>query len=104
MPLSTSQWLGYGDGRSHAHDVTVINQLSYFANIVLSSFYFDINKDRLYADREDGLERRRVLTVLDQVCSAYTSTRAVLTNSICILVLGCDNYDASPCASIASPR
>lgn len=47
----------------------MINQLSYFANIVLSSFYFDINKDRLYAAQELGLERRRVLTVLDQVLS-----------------------------------
>ena len=45
----------------------VINELSYFANITLSSFYFDINKDCLYAERENGIERRRVLTVLDQV-------------------------------------
>ncbi len=53
--------------KGSADGVAVINQLSYFANIVLSSFYFDINKDRLYAAHEQGLERRRVLTVLDQV-------------------------------------
>ncbi|KAI0747007.1 isoleucyl-tRNA synthetase [Daedaleopsis nitida] len=54
----------------------VINELSYFANITLSSFYFDINKDCLYADREDGIERRRVLTVLDQVLTTMTKVLA----------------------------
>lgn len=59
----------------------MINQLSYFANIVLSSFYFDMNKDCLYAEQESGLARRRVLTVLDQVrlqlLSSTTSTHPV---------------------------
>ncbi|KAI0702048.1 isoleucyl-tRNA synthetase [Cerioporus squamosus] len=54
----------------------VINELSYFANITLSSFYFDMNKDCLYADRVDGLERRRVLTVLDQVLTTMTRVLA----------------------------
>ncbi|KAI0711391.1 isoleucyl-tRNA synthetase [Earliella scabrosa] len=54
----------------------VINELSYFANITLSSFYFDINKDCLYADRADGIERRRVLTVLDQVLTTMTNVLA----------------------------
>ncbi|KAI0371272.1 isoleucyl-tRNA synthetase [Pilatotrama ljubarskyi] len=54
----------------------VINELSYFANITLSSFYFDINKDCLYAERELGLERRRVLAVLDQVLKTMTSVLA----------------------------
>ncbi|KAL1943823.1 hypothetical protein VTO73DRAFT_3641 [Trametes versicolor] len=54
----------------------VITQLSYFANVVLSSFYFDINKDRLYAAHEQGLERRRVLTVLDQVLTTMTKVLA----------------------------
>ncbi|TBU31403.1 isoleucyl-tRNA synthetase [Dichomitus squalens] len=54
----------------------VINELSYFANITLSSFYFDVNKDCLYADREDGIERRRVLTVLDQVLTTMTRVLA----------------------------
>ena len=54
----------------------VIGELSYFANITLSSFYFDMNKDCLYADREDGIERRRVLTVLDQVLTTMTRVLA----------------------------
>lgn len=54
----------------------VINELSYFANITLSSFYFDMNKDCLYADRVDGIERRRVLTVLDQVLETMTKVMA----------------------------
>ncbi|KAI0336726.1 isoleucyl-tRNA synthetase [Cubamyces sp. BRFM 1775] len=54
----------------------VINELSYFANITLSSFYFDINKDCLYAEREDGIERRRVLTVLDHVLATMTKVLA----------------------------
>ena len=54
----------------------VIGELSYFANITLSSFYFDMNKDCLYADREDGIERRRVLTVLDQVLTTMTKVLA----------------------------
>ena len=54
----------------------VIGELSYFANITLSSFYFDINKDCLYADRVDGVERRRVLTVLDEVLTTMTRVLA----------------------------
>ncbi|KAI0634849.1 isoleucyl-tRNA synthetase [Trametes polyzona] len=54
----------------------VISSLSYFANIVLSSFYFDINKDCLYAEPEHGLRRRRVLTVLDQVLTTMTNVLA----------------------------
>ena len=53
-----------------------MNELSYFANITLSSFYFDVNKDCLYADRHDGIERRRVLTVLDQTLSTMTKVLA----------------------------
>ena len=56
--------------------LAVINELSYFANITLSSFYFDINKDCLYADRVDGVERRRVLTVLDEVLTTMTRVLA----------------------------
>ena len=53
-----------------------MNELSYFANITLSSFYFDVNKDCLYADRQDGIERRRVLTVLDQTLATMTQVLA----------------------------
>ncbi|CDO75434.1 hypothetical protein BN946_scf184693.g3 [Trametes cinnabarina] len=48
----------------------VINELSYFANITLSSFYFDINKDCLYAEHEDSLERRRPAEFVDPQAEA----------------------------------
>ena len=54
----------------------MINELSYFANITLSSFYFDMHKDCLYADSEGGIERRRVLSVLDQVLTTMTRVLA----------------------------
>lgn len=45
----------------------VINHLNNFTNITLSSLYFDITKDCLYANGVDSLERRAVITVLEQV-------------------------------------
>ncbi len=45
----------------------VINALNNFANTTMSSLYFDITKDCLYADGKDSLERRSVATVLEQV-------------------------------------
>lgn len=53
--------------------VLVINSLNNFANVTISSLYFDITKDCLYADHEHSLERRTVLTVLEQVC--FTNNR-----------------------------
>jgi Isoleucyl-tRNA synthetase len=44
----------------------VANALSNFANVILSSLYFDIAKDCLYANAERSWERRAVLTVLEQ--------------------------------------
>ncbi|KAH9941162.1 isoleucyl-tRNA synthetase [Epithele typhae] len=54
----------------------VMNELSYMANITLSSFYFHMNKDCLYADSKDSLSRRRVLTVLDQTLTTMTKVLA----------------------------
>lgn len=48
--------------------LTVVNALSHFANITLSSLYFDITKDCLYADVAGGEQRRAVMTVLEHVC------------------------------------
>lgn len=45
----------------------VVNALSNFANITLSSLYLDITKDCLYADAKSSLERRAVVSVLEQV-------------------------------------
>lgn len=38
-----------------------------FSNLTLSSLYFDINKDCLYANDIASMERRAVITVLDYV-------------------------------------
>jgi isoleucyl-tRNA synthetase len=46
-----------------------------FANITLSSFYFDITKDCLYADSMKSLERRSVIKVLAKVTLHCLSMR-----------------------------
>jgi isoleucyl-tRNA synthetase len=47
---------------------SVTNALNHFANITLSSLYFDITKDCLYAANVQSHERRAVVTALEQVC------------------------------------
>ncbi|KAH8101837.1 isoleucyl-tRNA synthetase [Cristinia sonorae] len=47
--------------------------LSRFVNTTLSSLYFDITKDVLYADPETSLRRREVLTVLEHILDTMTS-------------------------------
>ena len=47
--------------------LSVINSLTNFTNITLSSLYFDITKDCLYANSLHSEERRAVVTVLEQV-------------------------------------
>jgi isoleucyl-tRNA synthetase len=46
---------------------TVISTLTNFTNITLSSLYFDITKDNLYANSPSSLERRSTVTVLQIV-------------------------------------
>ena len=46
---------------------TVISTLNNFTNITLSSLYFDITKDNLYANSPSSLERRSTVTVLQLV-------------------------------------
>ena len=55
--------------------LTVVNALTNFANITLSSFYFDITKDCLYANSKENLGRRAVVTVLEQV-GPFASVRS----------------------------
>ena len=51
-----------------AHDYGAMTQSLYtFCNATLSSFYFDVRKDRLYCDRTDGFERRACRTVLAEI-------------------------------------
>jgi isoleucyl-tRNA synthetase len=45
----------------------VMNSLTNFANITLSSLYFDITKDCLYANDIQSVERRAVVTILAKV-------------------------------------
>ncbi|MCF8496707.1 MAG: isoleucine--tRNA ligase, partial [Alphaproteobacteria bacterium] len=44
-----------------------------FCNADLSSFYFDIRKDRLYCDRPDLFERRATRTVMAEIFSCLTA-------------------------------
>ena len=52
---------------------TVVNSIINFSNITLSSLYFDITKDCLYANHNASKERRAVITVLEEVCSPATT-------------------------------
>lgn len=49
----------------------VINALTNFANVTLSSLYFDITKDSLYANHLDNPDRMAVVAVLEQVKFAH---------------------------------
>ncbi len=50
------------------HDYGAMTQALYsLCNTTLSSFYFDIRKDRLYCDRPDGFERRACRTVMAEL-------------------------------------
>lgn len=50
--------------------------LQNFNSNALSSFYFDVVKDRLYNDTEDAITRRTAQTVLAAIVNAYTLTLA----------------------------
>ncbi|KAH9477821.1 Isoleucine--tRNA ligase, mitochondrial [Psilocybe cubensis] len=54
----------------------VISALNNFANITLSSLYFDITKDCLYANTIESHERRAVCTVLEQILGTMTKVLA----------------------------
>lgn len=47
-----------------------------FCNTTLSSFYFDIRKDRLYCDRPDSFERRACRTVMAELLDFLTTRLA----------------------------
>ena len=49
----------------------VISTLANFTNTTLSSLYFDITKDNLYANSLSSLERRSTVTVLQHVRRSY---------------------------------
>ncbi|KAJ6486898.1 isoleucyl-tRNA synthetase [Mycena sanguinolenta] len=66
------------EGYSQFNFAKVTAALSNFANITLSSFYFDISKDGLYANALDSFERRATVTVLEQVLTTMNSIMAPL--------------------------
>ncbi|KAJ7234625.1 isoleucyl-tRNA synthetase [Mycena haematopus] len=66
------------EGYSQFNFAKVTAALSNFANITLSSFYFDISKDGLYANALDSFERRATVTVLEQVLNTMNSIMAPL--------------------------
>jgi isoleucyl-tRNA synthetase len=47
-----------------------------FATVDLSAFYFEVVKDRLYADPTDSLRRRSTQTVLRHTLDALTAALA----------------------------
>jgi len=51
---------------------TVVNSIINFSNITLSSLYFDITKDCLYANHNACKERRAVVTVFEEVLNTIT--------------------------------
>ncbi|KAJ1823483.1 isoleucine-tRNA ligase [Coemansia sp. RSA 2599] len=53
--------------------------LNNFTNTTLSAFYFDISKDRLYANAATDLERRSAQTALYHVLINYTTVLAPVT-------------------------
>ncbi|KAF6756285.1 isoleucyl-tRNA synthetase [Ephemerocybe angulata] len=64
------------DGYTTYNFAKVANALTHFTNITLSSFYFDITKDCLYADAINGTARRGVITVLNHILDSLTKVIA----------------------------
>ncbi|CAG8576245.1 6913_t:CDS:10, partial [Acaulospora morrowiae] len=54
----------------------VVQTLNNFSSVTLSAFYFDIVKDRLYADHVESLSRRSVQSVLYHILNMYTRSIA----------------------------
>ena len=52
---------------------TMFRALHTFCAVDLSAFYFDVRKDALYCDRPDGVARRAMRTVLDELYSCLTA-------------------------------
>lgn len=55
------------EGYSTYNFPKVVTALSNFANITLSSLYFDTTKDSLYCDAKDSVRRRGIATVMEKV-------------------------------------
>lgn len=51
-----------------------VQHVQNFTNNTLSSFYFDVIKDRLYNESQSALSRRMAQTVLYEVLKSYTTS------------------------------
>ncbi|KAK9722931.1 isoleucine-tRNA ligase [Basidiobolus ranarum] len=73
----------FGQEVTNAYDSYTFNravqELNNFTNTSLSAFYFDIVKDRLYADGVDSISRLNVQTVLSNILDVYTRALAPIT-------------------------
>ncbi|ANB14100.1 isoleucine--tRNA ligase ISM1 [Sugiyamaella lignohabitans] len=57
----------------------VVKRIQGHLSVDLSAFYFDIVKDRLYADAKDSVERRSIQYVLAQVLKVYVTCLSPIT-------------------------
>ncbi|KAG2127891.1 uncharacterized protein EDB93DRAFT_1256854 [Suillus bovinus] len=64
------------EGYANYNFPKVMTSLTNFANLTLSSLYFDITKDCLYANDIQSVERRAVVTILAKVLDSMTSAMA----------------------------
>ncbi|KAH6909637.1 tRNA synthetases class I-domain-containing protein [Coprinopsis sp. MPI-PUGE-AT-0042] len=64
------------DGYATHNFPKVVNALANFSNITLSSLYFDVTKDCLYADAEESFDRRKAVTVIHHILGTLTKVMA----------------------------
>ncbi|EKM57047.1 uncharacterized protein PHACADRAFT_208201 [Phanerochaete carnosa HHB-10118-sp] len=64
------------EGYSTYNFPKVVAALSNFANITLSTLYFDTTKDPLYCDAKDSVRRRAIVTVMEQLLDTITKVMA----------------------------
>ncbi|HRC27273.1 MAG TPA: class I tRNA ligase family protein, partial [Alphaproteobacteria bacterium] len=81
-------WIAEKDNQIRAHIGTfdfgkIASLIHSFCNIELSSFYFDIRKDRLYCDRSDLFERRAARTVMAHLFEALVTWLAPILPFTC---------------------
>lgn len=70
----------------HADYTAVFHKLAEYCAVDLSSFYYDIAKDRLYTEVPDGLERRSAQTVLWCILDTITRLSAPIMSFTAELV------------------
>ncbi|KAF9787854.1 tRNA synthetases class I-domain-containing protein [Thelephora terrestris] len=91
-----------------SHDFAkVVTALSNFASTTLSSLYFDITKDTLYADTPGSIQRRSVVTVLEKILDSLTSLIAPIAPHLAEEIhhhAHGGGEDAAPCGSVFTKK